>query len=417
MPTPVGPCDTRGVMTTPMPTGAHWQVPALSRDALLGGVAAGVADELGLDPLVVRIAFVILTGAGGLGVAVYGIAWLALTLYWARVRTDPGVRSAKGRSSAERLFGFGLVIAGLFALGAGVSTGSTLLIWGLGGIGAGVLVFWGRARPDGTALLDRVVGSLLVLGGLALAAATGLDAQTVILVCGAVLLLVGVVALASAPWWVAQVRELDVERQARVRADERTAVGAHLHDSVLQTLALIQKSDDPATMVALARRQERELRSWIDRDRAGSTRDSVRARLDRIADDVEDRHGVRVDVVVVGGDREVDDGLDALLAAAGEAAVNAAKHAGVANVDVFADLGAADRVELFVRDTGVGFDPAVIEPGRLGIRRSIEGRMARVGGTAVIHSEPGEGTEIELSVPTDPTSTPRAGDDLAQEPR
>ncbi len=403
MPTAMRPCDTWSDMTstTPIIT-PHWQVPELSPRALLGGVASGVADELGVEPLVVRVAFVVLTGAGGLGIALYGLAWLGLLLYWSRSRPLPRTRTAKGRSTNERLLGVMLVVGGLFYLGSNIAVGSTVLVWGLGAVGAGVLVFWGRSRDRSAATLDRIVGALLVVGGLGLAISAGVDGQAVVLFAGAVLIVAGVVALASAPWWVSQLRELDVERQARIRSDERTAVGAHLHDSVLQTLALIQKSDDPERMVTLARRQERELRSWIDRDRAGSSADSVRARLDRIADDVEERHGVRVDVVVVGGDRETDDVLDGLLAAASEATVNAAKHAGVASVDVFVDLGRADRVELFVRDTGVGFDPDRVDPSRLGVRSSIMGRMERLGGTAEIHSELGHGTEVELMLPIEP---------------
>ena len=397
------------MISTPPTTTPHWQVPELSPRALLGGVAAGLADEVGVEPLVVRVAFVVLTGAGGLGIAVYGLLWLGLLLYWSRTRPTTPRRVAKGRTSNERLLGVVLVVGGLFLLGSNIAVGSTVLVWGLGAVGAGVLVFWGRSRDREVATLDRVIGALLVVAGLGLAASPGVDGQAVVLFAGAVLIVAGLVALASAPWWVAQLSELDVERQARVRADERTAVGAHLHDSVLQTLALIQKTDDPDRMVALARRQERELRSWIDRDRAGSSSDSVRARLDRIADDVEEHHGVRVDVVVVGGDRETDESLDQLLAAAGEAAVNAAKHAEVASVDVFVDLSRPDRVELFVRDTGIGFDPDQVDPSRLGVRSSIMGRMERLGGTAEIHSEPGHGTEVELVLPVESTSVADAG--------
>ncbi len=393
----VGACDTEPVTTSvPGAPAPHWQVPDLHRDALLGGVAAGIAAELGVEALVVRIAFVFLTGAGGLGIAIYGLAWLALTLYWSRDRPPVVARRVKGRSVFERRIGIAFVVFGLFVLGADLGSSRTLVVWGLGAAGAGVLLFWGRARIRRPSAVERIIAVLLVVAGLALAGSQGFDdPSSVVLLAGGVLIIAGAVALVTAPWWASQLRELDVERQARIRSDERAEVGAHLHDSVLQTLALIQKADDPARMVALARRQERELRSWIDRG-AGAAADSFRSGLDRIADDVEDRHGTRLDVVVVGGDRPYDDAVDGVLSAVGEAAVNAAKHAGVDTVDVFADLSDPTRLEVFVRDTGVGFDPDEVDPSRLGIRSSIIGRLERLGGSAAIHTAPGEGTEVEL---------------------
>jgi signal transduction histidine kinase len=164
---------------------------------------------------------------------------------------------------------------------------------------------------------------------------------------------------------------------------------------VLQTLALIQRSaHDPTRMTSLARRQERELRAWLYGGREPGTERGLRAELERIAVEVEQLHGVPVEVVVV-GDGDTDDRLEEMLAAAREAMVNAAKHSGATRVDVFAEVR-PEQVVLFVRDTGKGFDPATVPADRAGLRSSIRARMARIGGEAVIESAPGEGAEVEL---------------------
>ncbi len=174
-------------------------------------------------------------------------------------------------------------------------------------------------------------------------------------------------------------------------------MAAHLHDSVLQTLALIQKVEDRQTAINLARRQERELRNWLDPGRASRFGGSIRGRLDQMASDVEELHGIPVEVVTV-GDVLVDEPIIALLNAGREACVNAARHSGTKRIDVFAEVG-DDDVTLFVRDTGKGFDPDTVDPDRRGLRESIVGRMERAGGGAMIYSEPGQGTEVELTIP------------------
>lgn len=171
-------------------------------------------------------------------------------------------------------------------------------------------------------------------------------------------------------------------------------MAAHLHDSVLQTLALIeQRTDDPGEVAHLARRQERELRRWIDQMSSPHVR-SFRAALRDAAADVEDRYRVRVDLVVV-GDREMDEPSEAAVRAAGEALVNAAKHSGCERIDLYAETG-PEETRIFVRDRGSGFDPTASGEDHRGLRDSIVGRMARHGGEAKIHSEPGRGTEIEI---------------------
>lgn len=190
--------------------------------------------------------------------------------------------------------------------------------------------------------------------------------------------------------------ELERERAERKRADERAEIAAHLHDSVLQTLALLQAdAEDPDRVRALARSQDRELRAYID-EISSPFDSSLKTELRSAGADIEDRFGIQVDVVVV-GDRPLDDGARALVAAAAEAMRNAAKYAGVESISVYAELSEA-RSEVFVRDRGRGFDVEAIGPGHRGIAGSIYDRMDRNGGRAMIRSEPGAGTEVELVI-------------------
>jgi signal transduction histidine kinase len=218
---------------------------------------------------------------------------------------------------------------------------------------------------------------------------------------GVVLLVVGI-AVALGPWWLRIARDLVAERQARVRAEERAEMASRVHDSVLQTLALIQRrAADPQHVIQLARAQERELRSWLFDgrppgsldDQAATVADGVRL----IQRDVEAQHGISVDAVTV-GDCPLDDDLSALLAAAREATVNAAKWSGADSVSVFAEVEPGSA-SVFVRDRGRGFDPAAVPEDRKGLAESVRARLARRGGSAAIRSAPGEGTEVALSMP------------------
>jgi signal transduction histidine kinase len=202
------------------------------------------------------------------------------------------------------------------------------------------------------------------------------------------------------PWIRRLVAELRDERRERIRSEERAEVAAHLHDSVLQTLALIQRNADrPRELAVLARRQERELRMWLYGDRlalANGHSGTLAAAVDAMAAEVEDLHGIEVEVVTV-GECPIDGRVDALLQAAREAAVNAAKHAGVETVSLYVEAE-PDRVTAFVRDRGRGFDPGDIPDDRRGIASSIRERMTRNGGTATITSTQGEGTEVALEL-------------------
>jgi signal transduction histidine kinase len=203
-----------------------------------------------------------------------------------------------------------------------------------------------------------------------------------------------VLAVIFAPWVVRLLRSLTEERSERIRSQERAEVAAHLHDSVLQTLALVQRSDDPQQVAALARRQERELRAWLAGRPAPGQAVSLAPALEAAAADVEDNHGVPVEVVVV-GDRDLDPAVEAMVAAAREAMTNAAKFADGSTVDVYAEC-TPEAVQVFVRDRGPGFDLAAVPGDRRGVRESIVGRMDRHGGRARITRPPTGGTEVEL---------------------
>jgi signal transduction histidine kinase/phage shock protein PspC (stress-responsive transcriptional regulator) len=384
-----------------------------SQDRVVAGVAADLARRAGVDALVVRMVFIVLTLAGGMGPVAYGLLWLrALT---------PGIRPAPAAELAPPLAQVGLAVAFLGLLlvlrGIGLWFGDALVVPVLlGAVGSSLI--WSRTAdaertrlrgligisaasraPGGPAQFGRVLGGTLLVALAVVALIAANDALVAMRELTVALFAAAVgVALLFGPWALRLVESVDLERRARIREEERGDLAAHLHDSVLQTLALIQRaSDEPQRMVALARRQERELRAWLVDGRSGTDDGSLAGALDALAAAVEDAHGVEVAVVRV-GDMGLDDRVLALTAAVREAAVNAALHAGIGRVDVFAEV-ADDEVVVFVRDRGRGFDATSIEPERSGIRHSIRGRLGRHGGRAVLTTEPGEGCEWELAVP------------------
>jgi signal transduction histidine kinase len=357
----------------------------------------------------VRIGFIALFAVGGWGALLYGAAWAIMSLAGSRGSTVHHARVAKGRNERSRKVGFTAAVLGIALLAAQTGAYPPGVIWPLGVIGVGSFVCWQRIAGESHTELRRPRTWLIAAAGLA--AATG---AIIVLVTGiegvadlatSLLVALGVVvamAALSAPWWWRLVREREAERQARVRADERADVAAHLHDSVLQTLTLIQRNvGDPQTMLNLARRQERELRNWLDPNRASRLGGSIRGQLDEIATTVEELHGVPVEVVAV-GDCLVDESIEAVVGATREACVNAAKHSGAEQIDIYSEVS-PDGIEVFVRDTGKGFEPAAIDDDRQGVRHSILARMERVGGTAVVNSALGEGTEVELRLEREAT--------------
>jgi signal transduction histidine kinase len=201
-----------------------------------------------------------------------------------------------------------------------------------------------------------------------------------------------------APLIARLIRSLSTERSERIRSQERAEMAAHLHDSVLQTLALMQKrADDPREVAALARRQERELRSWLSGRRAAAQNGrQLLSALEAAADEIEREHGVPIDVVAV-GDAALGEAGEAAVAAAREAMLNASKFGGGSPIDVYAEVSEG-RVQIFVRDRGPGFHTSAIPDDRRGVRESIVGRMERHGGRASIRAAEGGGTEVELVV-------------------
>jgi phage shock protein PspC (stress-responsive transcriptional regulator) len=368
-------------------------------DRVVAGVASGWADRWGVEPTVVRAAVGLLTLAGGLGAVLYGVAAVAST---DAVAERPPLLPATDRRRREMAIGCATAAILVICRAIGLWPGDGIML-PAAAIAVGVSVVWthGAGRPTlggrSARALQIVAGlALLVAGVASLARRTG-GLGAVGASASAIAVVVGGLAIFVAPALGRLLRRLDEERGARIREDERARVAAHLHDSVLQSLVLIQRADDPRRMTTLARRQERELRAWL----YGTTRDgeptSVHAAIDAMAVAVEDDHDVRVEAVVV-GDQPLDDTARALVAAMREAVVNAARHAAVERVDVFVE---ADDAELtgFVRDTGRGFDPADVGTDRRGISESIVGRVQRLGGTAVLTSRPGAGTEVEVRMP------------------
>ncbi len=392
----------------------RWQVPRIStNDRWIGGVAAAIATELGVQPLMIRISFAVLTLAGGWGLALYAVSWLLLAVGQPR-QISPYRAVPKGATALHRNVAVAMIVVGLLLLlrnlGFGFVDG---LVIPTGFVVIGFLIAWTRHQHEGglSAVVRILAGVVVGVGGMIgflAIRANVVDALLVLTVALAVVLGIGLVATPS----LARIgHDLDRERQERVRADERARVAAHLHDSVLQTLALIQRhAGDPVRTAQLARQQERELRHWLYDDRRPTTADAVRLGtvLEQVAAEVDAAHGVPVKVIVVGDDQDLDRAsIEPLVAATREAAVNGAKHSGARRIDVFAER-LTDRVEVFVRDTGRGFDPDRTPGDRRGISGSIIGRMARAGGSAAVHSTPGEGTEVELVLPLD-----RAVDDDA----
>jgi signal transduction histidine kinase/phage shock protein PspC (stress-responsive transcriptional regulator) len=398
-------------------------------ESIIGGVASGLARHLALPVLWIRVTFVVTAALGGLGIALYAGLWLMLPAGDHFETAPPGLESATrgGRRPGRirRLTDVGPILV-LAALGIGVVFtiealfGQGAWLWPVAVGLAGVALLWRQAdeaqRERWMDTTGRINPARVILGdgGWAsyarLAAGVGLIVLALVMfslrsgsltvaldVTFAALAAVVGIALVVGPWIFRLATELTDERAERVRTQERADVAAHLHDSVLQTLALIQKNPgDSATVARLARAQERDLRAWLY---AGESTDerTVASALRGVSAEVEDAHGISVDVVNV-GDCDFAETLRPVVAATREAVTNAAKHSGVPRVDLYAEI-TERAVDVFVRDRGVGFDPAVTRDDRYGVRHSIIDRMQRHGGTSEIRSTVGEGTEVHLHLP------------------
>ncbi|MFL5870113.1 MAG: PspC domain-containing protein [Solirubrobacterales bacterium] len=393
-------------------------------DAIIGGVCAALGRRLGIDPTIIRVGAVAITLAtAGFGVVAYCLAWLLIP-------ADPwAAAQLRGPDAAPRwthpanwkvAVGIGMLCLSLLLVLRELGIWwSDPVAWPLVLAATGAALLWRQSRvmqpasvPEASTAPDRPAtrrnrladlyrggfGVALVIGAVLLfLSANNALGQTRDVILAAIAAIFAL-ALILAPFLWRLGRNLATERAARIRSQERAELAAHLHDSVLQTLTLVQKrADDPREVAQLARRQERELRSWLfDAGRAGAS-ESLATALELAAVEVEEAHRVPVEVVAV-GDGPVDERTVALVAATREAIVNAAKFApDSGEIAVYAELGAGGA-QVFVRDRGPGFEPSSVQADRRGLRESIVGRMERFGGRADIRSHPGSGTEVVLTM-------------------
>ncbi|GAB7182640.1 PspC domain-containing protein [Kitasatospora sp. Ki12] len=438
---------------------------------MLGGVAHGLAVHLGLPVRWVRIAFVLLFFAQGIGALLYAAFWFVVPIgigepsarggaQWMYlngvfVPAAPGLQGGRvskgpsggwlgrlrqllqhtlqgepvappaeggaaapaakaGQGGLGQLAALVMVVIGLIALlnVLGWQTAKPYT-WPLLAIGVGVALVWRQAddsrwqRWFGIEEGEKRRGAytrvgagvlLAVAGTIALLAMQGSGSTLGSVVEASLAVLAGVLVLLG-PYGLRLWQDLGAERTARIRAQERAEIAAHIHDSVLHTLTLIQRrAEDPKEVLRLARSQERELRLWLYRPEAAAETapDTMAESLRAAVAEVEDRHGVPVELVIV-GDCPMDEKIAAQMQAAREATVNAAKYGGGGPVQVYAEVEGR-TVSVFVRDHGPGFDPDTVPEDRMGVRESIIGRMKRNGGTARVRPAAGGGTEVELEM-------------------
>ena len=400
-------------------------------DRVVAGIAGGFGERLGIDPVFVRVAIVVLSFAGGTGVVLYALAWL--------LADEHGTAPAPRPATLQQAAGLGFITLGSMLLlrEMGLWFGDAL-VWPIVLAAAGSSIIWARSserdRLRWSQLASRVsgrplqvplsgkasrwrllIGALLVAGGMvaflaandALVQAPGSPPASAgrgdvigyavlafaVFLAGATLIL--------GPWVWRLARQVSEERRERIRSDERAEMAAHLHDSVLQTLALIQRADTSREVASLARVQERELRAWLYGSVDSADDEKLSSAVEEMAARVERLHQVAVEAVVV-GDAPLDERVRALVHASGEAATNAARHSGDTNISVYVEVE-PDAVTAFITDRGCGFDVDAVPEGRRGIADSIRGRIERHGGTANVASVPGEGTEVQLQVPREAT--------------
>lgn len=390
---------------------------------MVAGVAAGLAQHLRLPVVGVRVAFLVLLGFSGLGVLLYAAFWAVVP----PASTGP----PKRRDLAELLpfvaIGLGVMLIQVLIFGSSGLSATAGWLVAVIALGAGII--WHQSAPerrrawsetlpqvpwlgavveenDRRAFLLRFIGGglLVAVGVIGVVAVYSPQGNSAAVVNGVIFALVGLagVGVVTAPVLWRTFNQLRAEREGRVREQERAELAAMIHDQVLHTLALIQRNAGDAKAVQrLARGQERSLRNWLYKPTASPT-ERFAAALEQASAEVEDTFGISVETVVV-GDRGTDERVGALVAAAREALVNAARHAGVQTVSLYAEVE-PDQLSVFVRDRGAGFDPDQVEDHRHGVRGSIIGRMRRHGGRTEIISAPGAGTEVRLMLPVGPES-------------
>jgi signal transduction histidine kinase len=361
--------------------------------------------------LLIRAIAVALTAVQLIGAVIYAVLWLAMPIdrnpaapgidaaTRTGMRTQMSTRSADiGERLALVLLGVGMALLVQFL----VPSWQVVPFWPMLVFAVGVALVWRQAdsllprigrRRRMRAVVTALLGIALIAGGTVLTISRGFGIRQLTTPQWTAVILFVVLLAVAAPWAFRTRTALTVAREQELLANARADVASHLHDSVLQTLALIQRqADDPKAVAALARKQERELRQWL----YGTSHeaDTLKTALEAAAAEVEDDAGVSIDIVVV-GDHEMDVRMDALVRASREAMLNAAKHSGAERVDVYAEI-LEDVAEVYVRDRGQGFETGAVSDDRMGIRGSIVDRMARHDGTARVRSAPGEGTEVWL---------------------
>ena len=413
---------------------------ARSSERLIAGVCSGLALHLGWPVKNVRIAMVLATLAGGAGLAFYAWLWIMVPTADEAARrnasrpaspiapavspvaaTAAALDPANGRAAApwfrarsmrygkEILLGSGLLlVAGIMIaqlLGVDVPLGT--LIPAAAVLGGASIAWMQLDETRRAGLVEKTRGdqaggwarlaaglALVVAGVLVMVSGSGSWEQTWLALLASVAVLGGVV-LVLLPWALKFWRDLETERSGRIRETERAEIAAHLHDSVLQTLALIQRrAGNEHDVVRLARAQERELRGWLFQD-PGRETGQLSDRIKAIAGEVEDLLGNAVEVVSV-GDAAMTEAHEAMVQAGREAMLNASRHGG-GPVSVYLEASEG-QAEIFIKDRGPGFDLQDVPEDRLGVRESIIGRMKRHGGTAEILTG-SNGTEVRLRLP------------------
>jgi signal transduction histidine kinase len=402
---------------------------------IVAGVASGLAQHLGLPVIAVRIALVVLLGFNGLGLLIYAAFWAVLPQ-----QVPTGEKPPRRDFFALLPFaaiGLGVILLQTLAFGDSGVPGTVGWLVAIIAVGAGVI--WHQSDPsrrghwadnaaqmpwlaaivaesDRRSFLFRFIGGgvLVATGIIGVVAVYAPAGNLSSVLNGMIFALIGLlgVGVVVAPLVWRTFNQLRAEREGRIREQERAEVAAMIHDQVLHTLALIQRnSADIKEVQRLARGQERSLRNWLYKPTA-SPNERFAAALEQAAAEVEDTYAISVETVVV-GDTDCDDRIGALVAAAREAMVNAARHAGVDTVSLYAEVE-EDDLSVFVRDRGAGFDMDQIADSRHGVRGSIIGRMGRHGGSAEIKSAPGDGTEVRLTLPASARDSVAAAKETAR---
>lgn len=390
-------------------------------NSIVSGVCGGFATRLGIKERHVRFIFCLLTLVFGLGLLLYMTFWVVL----ARSGEEMSIIQRIFQNRREAQIVLVAFIGTLLLLIALETTGVTVthgFDWPSLLSAFAAVAIWRGASDDERNHIQEFLNTAPIIGGASSKNRRGVALRVIAAIAlifvglhtikhvggvwgsagpalfGTLILILGVLVL-LAPWWLQNVRELTSERRERVRAQERAAMVAHLHDSVLQTLTLIERAAaNGGDVTRLARNQERELRQWLfSPETISSSSTSFVGLVGAIEHDVENDYGVKVELVTV-GDCVPDEKVLALVAAGREAAINAAKWSEASSVSIFAEVE-LKSVSLFVRDRGVGFDLDEIPADRQGIATSIKQRMAQYGGQTSISSTVGAGSEVQLVMP------------------